>query len=76
MNELKKMISKVYEHIAIRCCYIGIGGKESLLAQGETRFDYLMYIMINENYNIEWQILSSNPAIFEIFKKIMKLFDK
>ena len=70
INELNNLISKVYVPIIVKGYYIGVGGQESPMAQGEARFDYLMYIMINENRNIEWQILSSNPIIFEIFKNI------
>jgi hypothetical protein len=70
MQCLNKLISDVYTPIIIKGCYIGVGGQESLLAQGETRFDYLMYIMINRDGNIEWSILSSNPIIFEIFRDI------
>ena len=70
INKLNNLISKVYVPIIVRGYYIGVGGQESPLAQGETRFDYLMYIMLNEKGDIEWQILSSNPIIFEIFKNI------
>lgn len=70
MAELNQLIEKVYIPIVIKGCYIGVGGQESPMAPGETRFDYLMYIMINELGNIVWKILSSNPIIFEIFDNI------
>ncbi len=70
MVELNQLIEKVYIPIVIKGCYIGVGGQESPMAPGETRFDYLMYIMINGSGNIAWKILSSNPIIFEIFNGI------
>ena len=70
MEELNRLLEKVYIPIVIKGCYIGVGGQESPMAPGETRFDYLMYIMINELGNIVWKILSSNPIIFEIFDNI------
>ena len=70
MAELNQLIEKVYTPIVIKECYIGVGGQESPMAPGETRFDYLMYIMINGTGNIVWKILSSNPIIFEIFDNI------
>lgn len=70
MRELNQLITKIYAPIIIKGCYVGVGGQTSSLAQGEARFDYLMYIMINEQKSIEWQILSSNPIIFELFKGI------
>ena len=70
MAELNQLIEKVYTPIVIKEYYIGVGGQESPMAPGETRFDYLMYIMINGTGNIVWKILSSNPIIFEIFDNI------
>lgn len=72
-QELNELISKIYAPINVKRCYIGVGGQKSFLNQGEMRFDYLMYIAINEKGNIEWQILSSNVKIFEIFKKIINI---
>ena len=70
MHKLNELISKIYMPIEIKCCYIGVGGKESHLSIGETRIDYLIYIMINENNNIDWKIFCSNQTIFQIFKNI------
>lgn len=69
--ELNNLISKIYGPINIYKSFIGIGGKKSALEETENRYDYLMYIMLNEKGNIEWQISSSNPIIIDIFKNIV-----